>query len=454
MIYCTMNIESCENISANTWQQTAVQQFVHHRLKILLEREYNMEKHIELQWFRELIRHSSGISSQIYSPSGDCLETNDTNALLPENIFIYTSCREIMVQHFRRYTEPLLLSAPLGMQWAAAAEIKQGEIYRIHVLGPVLSGSISHQNIKRRFSSFSPELTEYWGDGLNLVVALFDSLSIVTSNELKRLTILLHDCVNQESVSPNQIHHQNCSHEPENIFADAENDPSIVWDWESEQKMLMMIREGNLAYREQLAGSALFEQLWQPNSFSSLQQAQMKAVSLITLCTRAAVEGGLLADTAYATADYYIHDTQVCRSSAEVVLIIQTMYNDLIQRVYKHKRNHELSKPVHDCCSYIEQHVEDILSVSLLAKRFGYAEYYFTQKFKKETGTNLRDFIQQTKIERAKFLLRNSNLSIQQISDALHFSSRNYFYTVFRKVVGVPPAKYRLLDEKDLRAGV
>lgn len=412
-----------------------------------------MEEYTEFHWFRELIQHSSGISSWLYSPAGDCLETNDANALLLENIFTYTSCRKMMVQHFQRYKEPLLLSAPLGMQWAAVAETRQGEIFRLHVLGPVLSGNISRQNVKRRFSSFSPELSEYLGHELNLVVALFGSLSIITSNELQRLMILLHDCVNKESIGPDRIHRQDCSLGPENVFSDEGNEHSIVWDWESEQKMLLMIREGNLAYREQLAGSSLFEQLWQPNSFSSLQQAQMNAVSLITLCTRAAVEGGLLADTAYATADYYIHDTQACRSSAEVVLIIQTMYHDLVQRVYKHKRNHELSKPVHDCCSYIEQHVEDILSVSLLAKRFGYAEYYFTQKFKKETGINLRDYIQQTKIERAKFLLRNSNLSIQQISDSLHFSSRNYFYTVFRKIVGVPPAEYRLLDEKDLRTG-
>ena len=90
-----------------------------------------------------------------------------------------------------------------------------------------------------------------------------------------------------------------------------------------------------------------------------------------------------------------------------------------------------MSKQIQDCCAYIELHAEEEIPIDQLAKRFGYAEYYLTKKFKREMHTSLTNYIKYVRIERAKLLLTTTGLS------------RSYFGRVFREVVGCSPLEYR-----------
>ena len=78
-----------------------------------------------------------------------------------------------------------------------------------------------------------------------------------------------------------------------------------------------------------------------------------------------------------------------------------------------------------------------------LADLTGYTEYYLTEKFKKETGYTITNYAKFVKVERAKMLLETTNDSMQEIADALAFSSRNYFTKVFTEVAGMSPTDYR-----------
>ena len=77
------------------------------------------------------------------------------------------------------------------------------------------------------------------------------------------------------------------------------------------------------------------------------------------------------------------------------------------------------------------------------AKELGYTTYYFTKKFNKEMGIKVTDYIKQTRIEYAKIMLITTTKSIQDISDSLHFGTRNYFSKVFRELTGISPAEFR-----------
>ena len=81
--------------------------------------------------------------------------------------------------------------------------------------------------------------------------------------------------------------------------------------------------------------------------------------------------------------------------------------------------------------------------VCIKADLTGYTEYYLTEKFKKETGYTITNYAKFVKVERAKMLLETTNDSMQEIADALAFSSRNYFTKVFTEVAGMSPTEYR-----------
>ena len=84
--------------------------------------------------------------------------------------------------------------------------------------------------------------------------------------------------------------------------------------------------------------------------------------------------------------------------------------------------------------------VEDI---HVFAESLGYSDYYFTRKFKQETGISIKEYVLQQKMELAKHLLIDTSLSIAAISDQLNICSQSYFGDLFRKHVGTSPLEFR-----------
>jgi len=78
-----------------------------------------------------------------------------------------------------------------------------------------------------------------------------------------------------------------------------------------------------------------------------------------------------------------------------------------------------------------------------LSEISGYSDYYLSRQFKNETGHSIAQYINLKKIEVAKNYIKTSDLSIREISEKLSFASETYFSTVFKKITGESPFKYR-----------
>lgn len=68
---------------------------------------------------------------------------------------------------------------------------------------------------------------------------------------------------------------------------------------------------------------------------------------------------------------------------------------------------------------------------------------YFSRLFKQHTNINFIDYVNQTKVERAKELIDNTNETIEKIADRLGFESRSYFLKVFKKYCDASPIEYK-----------
>ena len=78
-----------------------------------------------------------------------------------------------------------------------------------------------------------------------------------------------------------------------------------------------------------------------------------------------------------------------------------------------------------------------------MAKKAGYTKYHFSRKFQEEMHCTLTEYVQATKLERAKWYLINTHESLEEISLKLGYSSRGYFSDVFRRATGMSPSGYR-----------
>ncbi|MBR2181136.1 MAG: helix-turn-helix transcriptional regulator [Oscillospiraceae bacterium] len=63
--------------------------------------------------------------------------------------------------------------------------------------------------------------------------------------------------------------------------------------------------------------------------------------------------------------------------------------------------------------------------------------------FKKNTGYSIMDYYTHLKLERAKILINEGNLSISDIAELLGYSSIHYFSRVFKAKTGITPTEFK-----------
>ena len=93
--------------------------------------------------------------------------------------------------------------------------------------------------------------------------------------------------------------------------------------------------------------------------------------------------------------------------------------------------------------SYIHQHLYDDLSLAQLAKYACYSPYHFTRIFKVRTGLSPLYYVSSIRLQKAKDLLVNTNLTVRDISMEIGQQSLGTFTTRFTERVGLTPVQYR-----------
>jgi len=82
------------------------------------------------------------------------------------------------------------------------------------------------------------------------------------------------------------------------------------------------------------------------------------------------------------------------------------------------------------------------LNVEMLGSSVGFSRVHIHRKLKELTGQSPRDFIRTVRLEQAKKLLSQKNLTISQVSDAVGFISLSHFSASFRELYGISPKEY------------
>lgn len=92
---------------------------------------------------------------------------------------------------------------------------------------------------------------------------------------------------------------------------------------------------------------------------------------------------------------------------------------------------------------YIDTHLEHNIGLAELAQVAGMSQYRFVRAFKQSTGLPPHQYLLSCRIERAKHLLKNTQLSLAEISYCLGFASQSHFTTTFRRLMTTTPKAYR-----------
>ena len=129
----------------------------------------------------------------------------------------------------------------------------------------------------------------------------------------------------------------------------------------------------------------------------------------------------------------------ICHYSLKILLIQLTQ--DFLAGYYSTISEYPVL--VTDLMEWVRDHIDSPLLVKTIAEHFNYHPTYISTMFKKYTGEALNEYIQSLKINTAKSLLENHNLSITEISQMVGYKDPKYFMKLFKRMEGVSPSRYR-----------
>ena len=124
-------------------------------------------------------------------------------------------------------------------------------------------------------------------------------------------------------------------------------------------------------------------------------------------------------------------------------------YSLLVIGLLKDRTALKVSDIVQKVQRIIRERYNEDLNLGSLADMFSINPSYFSKKFKEETGINFVDYLAGVRIEHAKSLLENTELSISRISSQVGFNDAKYFSKVFYSVTQMRPTEYRNWKKED-----
>lgn len=92
---------------------------------------------------------------------------------------------------------------------------------------------------------------------------------------------------------------------------------------------------------------------------------------------------------------------------------------------------------------YVEDHYSENMMLEDVADAIGFSTYYFTKFFKKNTGKTFITFLNEYRVEKAKWILLNEDISVNELIERTGFGSSKTFYRVFKQVTGVAPSIFK-----------
>ncbi|MEI6101389.1 MAG: AraC family transcriptional regulator [Eubacteriales bacterium] len=128
---------------------------------------------------------------------------------------------------------------------------------------------------------------------------------------------------------------------------------------------------------------------------------------------------------------------QICRAITEILTGMAAASNS------GKKINPAMQNVIRQADWYISKNYGRKITVDEIGQFVHVSPFHLIKIFKKYTGYSLHEYLNIYRISRSVDMLCGTDLRVQEIADAVGFGSVNSFIRSFKKIKGIPPAKFR-----------
>jgi len=208
---------------------------------------------------------------------------------------------------------------------------------------------------------------------------------------------------------------------------------------ETEYLIFEMVKKGESLKARQQA-NLFFE--WMVSNYPEYSDStKLKVLEIVMLVEREAFLDGAV-DYGFLYRTTYLKEILMMNSYEE---IRNWFLNKIVtvSRQIAEKRINLAVSMVSKAIAYINQNYRKDISLDDVSREVNISPYYFSKRFKEETGVNFIDYLTTLRIDHAKVLLKENQLSMKEICAQIGYSDPNYFSRIFKKLVNLTPSEYR-----------
>ena len=146
--------------------------------------------------------------------------------------------------------------------------------------------------------------------------------------------------------------------------------------------------------------------------------------------------------------DYYnslmFFDYDKIESVAEIAIML-TKYI-MLENMLKPGKDRNVDK----VAEFIEDNLDKELTVEYISKETNLSKSVIYKDFRNYYNCTLKEYVNKKRVEESAKLLRETDLSIEEIAGRCGFSTSAYYSALFKKENGISPLKYRKANEKPM----
>ena len=287
-----------------------------------------MDSTDRLAFFHELLNCNYTLFCWEYDRDFTLIHTDYTDNLFADGFLVYTGLSALLTDYLASgKSMPVILELPGNLLWACGFEYPDTPDCRIHLIGPVFSGRDSWLIIRRRLDAYNLSVQTRAA-----VMKNFENIPAIPSNIITEYAVMLHYCLTGNKVSRSDVTYL-CAEDAAFTDIRKSDSPNYTGIWYAEQQLCKMFADGDPMYREALSRLFSFSPGIGAEYGDALRAHKNNLLVLLTLCSRACINGGLQPSAAYELFDYYAQKIEECTSMATASNVRGKMLEDYIPRV-------------------------------------------------------------------------------------------------------------------------